>query len=371
MNKSSQPHTLGIIVSLVQKKKSPPFSEEAFFRQLAQEGEKFGIEIVVFHPQMVHWKMRLVTCWHLRQGRWQLTKRPIPTLIYDRCYYVDSAHYRRLKPYVKRIENDPTVRLLGKALGGKLQTYQILKQNDKLFPYLPPTIPIHSTTEVVTFFKQQNIQHLLLKPNGGSHGCGVIVITHQNHGYLVRGRTKKNQPFVHWFSTNEMLEQWLTQFIGSTRYIAQPFLSLHTPDDYRPFDVRILVQKNERKEWEITGMAIRTGKPHTITSNLHGGGEAYSIKPFLENYYSQEVVTWLLNQIEWISQEVPRFIEQHHGPLLELGIDIGIDTTAQIWILEVNSKPGRSIFLKTGDLEIRQRAVQLPILYAHALLTSS
>jgi len=369
MNKLTPSHTLGIIVSIVQKGKHPPFSEEPFFRQLAQEGAKYGIEVCVFHPKMIHWKTRSVTCWHFSQEHWRLARKPLPTLIYDRCFYSNSAHYRRLKPYVKRIESDPAIRLLGKALGGKLQTYQILKLNEKLLPYLPPTQPVHSPNDVFDFFKQKN-QHVLLKPNGGSHGCGVVVISRQQNGYLARGRSKKNQPFAHWFSSDRILQQWLSDFIGSTRYILQPFLSLRTPD-HRPFDVRILVQKNEQKNWEITGMAIRTGKPHTITSNLHGGGEAVSIKHFLEKHYSKESVASILSQIESISQEVPPHMETHHGPLVELGLDIGIDTEEKIWILEVNSKPGRSIFIKTGEWEIRQRAVQLPIHYAHALLTSS
>lgn len=370
MKQHSQPYTLGVIISLVHKNKYPPFSEEIFFRQLAIEGEKYGIQVIVFHPKMINWNTRMINGWHWCQGKWILTKKEIPSLIYDRCFYIDSEHYRRLKPLIKPIENDPSIQLLGKALGGKYQTYQILKKNPKLLPYLPPTVPIYSSTEIINFFKQYRTKNLLLKPNGGSHGCGVIVITHQNPDFIVRGRNKKNQSFSQVFSTDETFKQWLDEFIGTTRYIAQPFLSLYTPDA-RPFDVRILVQKNEQKIWEITGTAIRTGKPHTITSNLHGGGEAYSTKPFLENYYSQEVVTQLLHQMKWLSHEVPQHLEQHHGPLLELGLDIGIDTAAKIWILEVNSKPGRSIFIKTGDIETRQRAVQLPILYAHALLTSS
>jgi hypothetical protein len=141
-----------------------------------------------------------------------------------------------------------------------------------------------------------------------------------------------------------------------------------TTPDHRPFDIRILVQKNEHSQWETTGMAVRTGKPNMITSNLHGGGQALTFRPFIDRYYSKETVKKILSKIEWVSAFVPPFIEQHHGQLIELGIDVGIDRDGNVWILEVNSKPGRTIFLRTGEKKIRQRAVQLPMFYAHSLL---
>jgi hypothetical protein len=76
----------------------------------------------------------------------------------------------------------------------------------------------------------------------------------------------------------------------------------------------------------------------------------------------------ILDRLETVSHLIPPFIEKHHGPLVELGIDVGVDRQGNVWILEVNSKPGRTIFTKTGELDIGKRSVQLPIYYARALL---
>jgi hypothetical protein len=358
--------TLGIIVCYSHKAKRPPFSEASYFRQLAEEGKPFGISVTVFSPKEINWKTRTVPSWSLNaDGRWHHSVQPLPSLIYDRCYYLDSRHYLEYKPYVQRIIQDPHIRLLGRALGGKYQTYEILKQNAEIQPFLPLTIRYQTPQDVIRFLHEHS--SVLIKPNGGSHGRGVVAITRMSRGFEVRGRSRSNHAFQYVIKNEEQLKLWVQTFIKDTRYIIQPYLKLYTPD-HRPFDLRILVQKNEHREWETTGMALRLGKVDSITSNLHGGGQATSLLPFLNQNYPQHQVPDILKKIETVSSIVPPFIEKHHGPLVELGLDVGIDRQGHVWLLEVNSKPGRSVFLKTGELEIRRRAVRLPMLYARSLL---
>jgi hypothetical protein len=64
-------------------------------------------------------------------------------------------------------------------------------------------------------------------------------------------------------------------------------------------------------------------------------------------------------------------LESCHGRLVELGIDFGVDLDGYIWILEVNSKPGRSIFTYLQDDKARNRALENPIRYAKYLLTQT
>ncbi len=358
--------TLGIIVCYTHNAKGPPFSEAAYFRQLAEEGNRFGISVTVFSPRQINWKTRTVPSWSIdANGQWQHSVQPLPSLIYDRCYYLDSRHYLAYKPYVQRIVEDPHIRLLGRALGGKYQTFEILKKSAEIKPFLPLTIRYQTPQDVIRFLHVHS--SVLIKPNGGSHGRGVVAITRMGHGFDVRGRSRFNHAFHHVIKNEEQLKMWVKTFIQDTRYIIQPYLKLHT-SDRRPFDLRILVQKNEHGQWETTGMALRIGKADSITSNLHGGGQAVSLRPFLDQNYPRHLVPDILKKIEKVSSIVPPFIEKHHGPLVELGLDVGIDLKGHVWLLEVNSKPGRSVFLKTGELEIRRRAVQLPMLYARSLL---
>ncbi|RAL26854.1 YheC/YheD family protein [Thermoflavimicrobium daqui] len=366
-NGSSQTHTLGVITCFHATGERPPFPEKIFFEQLTQAGKKYHINIIIFNPKQIDWSTRTVKAWtHPSPNQWISSTFPLPCLIYDRCFYMDRKHYLSYKPSVVRLAEDPETRLLGRPLGGKLQTYLMLKEYPKLQPYLPSTYPVRSLQSVLSALKAWST--ILLKPNGGSLGCGVISIKQTLSCYFISGRTKQNQFFQDVLFNKKQLLVWLEHFIANTRYIIQPFLKLTTPD-HRPFDVRILVQKNEKHEWETTGMAVRIGNPHTVTSNLHGGGEAVPLLPFIEKLYSKEVVIKIQNQIKELTDLVPNYIEAKHGPLLELGLDLGIDPQGKVWLLEVNSKPGRSVFLKIGRHELRERAIQLPIRYAYSLLT--
>ncbi len=360
-------NALGIMVCYENAKRSPPFGEAGFFAQLATEGKKWGLNVCVFNPIKVNWKTRTVPGWQYKQNYWQKANLPMPVLVYDRCYYITTSQYMKVKPYVLKIANDPHIRLLGRALGGKYQTYLILKEHPEIKSYLPETKRIVHAHEIWPFLHKYT--NILLKPNGGSHGRGVVAINQMPSYFLLKGRTRRNEPFSIRIHSPSGLTRWIEQTIKHTRYIMQPFLSLST-SDHRPFDVRILVQKNYQKKWETTGLAIRTGKPNSITSNLHGGGQAVSFKNFLHQHYSLSETEKVTSIIQYLSETVPPFIESRHGPLVELGLDLGIDRQGNVWILEVNSKPGRSIFLKTGELEVRRRAVQFPIQYAYALLNS-
>jgi hypothetical protein len=365
---TDQKNRLGIMVCYGNNQKHPPFKEQSFFEQLTLEGKKQGLEVFIFNPGRIHWKTRTVPAWHYHHPRWKQQTVPLPHLIYDRCYYVNARHYMKYKPHVQKITQDPQIRLLGRALGGKYQTYLILKEHPEIRTYLPETKRLTHAQELFSFLRKHT--RVLIKPNGGSHGRGVVAIEQITpSSFLLKGRTKFNRPFSVQFQTPVRLSHWVEQTIRDTRYILQPLLSLNTPDG-RPFDVRILVQKNGRKKWETTGLAIRTGQPDSITSNLHGGGQALPFQPFLKQHYTPQEAAKISSSIHYLSEIVPPFIESRHGPLVELGIDIGIDENKDVWIIEVNSKPGRSVFLKTGELEVRRRAIQFPIQYANALLNS-
>lgn len=359
--------TVGVIVCMKNKNQIPPFFETEFYRQLAEEAAALQLNLIVFNPKEVDWSRRRVKAWFFHPSkRWISKSAPLPNLIYDRCHYVTHSQYKKYQPYVKRLQNDPEIRLLGRALGGKIQTHEILQKNELIAEYLPETEFYTSPDTVQEMLRKHH--RALIKPNGGSHGIGVVGISEEINGYTLRGRDQKNQPFRKFIFNWPMLAKWLKGFIGNNRYVVQQYLPLVTKDG-NPFDIRTLLQKNENQTWVRTGLAVRMGKPSSITSNLHGGGKAKKIEPFLEENFSTQQIKEIWKQIDLLSQSVPQFIESNHGPLVELGLDLGIDPDGKIWILEVNSKPGRSVFLRIGDLKTRRRAIQLPMLYANSLLS--
>ena len=133
----------------------------------------------------------------------------------------------------------------------------------------------------------------------------------------------------------------------------------------QPFDIRILLQKKMDGEWSELGRGVRRGNTGGILSNLSAGG---SVLPYTD--WSSSLPT---NTREYIDQELayilthlPPLLENAFLPLFELGIDIGIAKNGSIWILDINSKPGRKVLLQTQP-DLKDALNLAPLLYGKHL----
>jgi glutathione synthase/RimK-type ligase-like ATP-grasp enzyme len=236
--------------------------------------------------------------------------------------------------------------------------------------YLPETNLLTSGSALRNWLQERD--DVFLKPQGGSQGKGALYLRkvntmNGNSAFHIKGRNAYNQLFEHHFKHFDSCWQWLCSRIGTRPYLMQEYLRLHSSEGMA-FDIRSLVQKNGAGLWESTGMAVRIGKPGSITSNLHGGGTAEEVSAFLTKEFGDAKASELIATLAMLSNRIPPLLESHHGRLAELGIDLGIDTWGRVWVLEVNSKPGRTIFARMRNEKARMKSIANPIYYAGYLL---
>ncbi|MED1948167.1 MULTISPECIES: YheC/YheD family protein [Brevibacillus] len=338
------------------------FVDKGYYKKLTLYGRKHGIRVFVFSPRQVNFSTRMVKGFEYRNGSWHAKDFPIPAFIYDRCFVGPS--YRHYKPFVEKLQNDRNITFLGHGLSGKWQVHQMLAKSPLLAPLLPPTeifsYPVlHATLE--------KYGAAIIKPMAGTHGIGVVRIKEMRTGYEASGRNRDNKPFTRRIRDTAELKRFVSVFTAGRKFLVQPYLELHTPDG-TPFDVRVLVQKNGLGKWGITGKAVRLGDKRSITSNLHGGGKATLLASFLPLHFTSAKATRIEQTINRVAEELPRFLEESHGRLVELGIDIGIDTAGNVWIIEVNSRPGRTVFRMIDDPTAQLHSITQPVRYAHYLM---
>lgn len=351
---------MGIMAMI--KGDEPRFAEKGYYQKLTEIGRRLGIRVFVFSPRNVDFARRRVMGYVYRQGRWHKKLFPLPAVVYDRCFI--NASYRHYKPYIDRLQNDPQITFMGRGLYGKWQVYEILRHSPKMASHLPETLPF-TMQAFLTLLKRDG--STILKPAAGTHGTGVIRIGSHGQRYSIVGRNLQNQSFCKHVATLHDVKRFVKRFTAGRKFLVQTYLHLYTPDG-DPYDVRVLVQKDGSGKWVTTGKAVRIGNKENITSNLHGGGRAVSWSTFLSRYFTEEKRDLIESQIDEIVRHLPPFLEQHHGRLTELGIDVGIDLDGKVWIIEVNSKPGRSVFRLTNDRTARLRSITLPVQYAHYLM---
>ncbi|CAM2969780.1 YheC/YheD family protein [Paenibacillus sediminis] len=357
--------TIGIMES--EASGFPPFTEQSFCRKLSIAGMKYGIRIFVFCPNWIDQERLKITGYHYMNGRWESVVFPFPQVIYDRCLYHSSDTKTRARRQIASLAEKQGTIFLGNPLSGKWSVYQSLKRHKEIAPYLPRTVRYEGTAQLKHWMSEHQ-EEALLKPQSGTHGKNVLrVKMTDTDQFLVAGRDSLNRIIQHQFTDEKALMIWIDRFTKGRTFLIQPYLELNNAES-EPFDIRVLIQKNEHGRWTLTGMAIRKGKPESLTSNLHGGGSAERVMPFLKKLFGKEATEAAVVLMRSLSFIIAEHLENYYGRLAELGIDFGIDRRGQVWILEVNSKPGRSSFFRIGDMNSAIKAIENPVVYARYLL---
>ncbi|RKN85523.1 YheC/YheD family protein [Paenibacillus ginsengarvi] len=343
-----------------------PVPEKFFFRKLTLIGKELGLTVFVFFPNRIDWQRRRVVgyAYSAESGRWEKGVFPFPDAVYDRCFYSNRSTYAAYREPIRRLMSTPGIHFLGYGLKGKWNVHQMLMRDERIEPFLPETERLQDTNDIARWLDGKG--ELFLKPQGGSHGKGVLRIQKIPNGFGVTGRTSRNEPVCYDFRSSRRMLDWVRQFTDGRPYLIQRYLHLNTASG-DAFDIRALMQKNRKGLWELTGLAVRQGAPGSVTSNLHGGGHAEEAKPYLGRLYG-DAAGDILETVKTLAQRVPEVLEQHHGRLVELGVDIGVDTDGSVWLLEANSKPGRSAFAALPGKQASLAAVRNPMLYAKYVL---
>jgi hypothetical protein len=355
--------SLGILAA--ERNASPPFGNARFYRLLSAIGARMGLFVFVFSPAHIDWVGHRVEGYVCKEstGSWEKRRLPLPDFVYDRFFCSSGNPYALYRKQMRRLLASENVRFLGIGLPDKYRVQRMLSGDDAIRPFLAEMHKIGDLRDIRRLLAERG--DLVLKPSGGSQGRGIVRLTscsENNARFRIVGRNFRNEPISLEFGRRPELEGWLARFVGRRRYVAMPYLELTTGSG-QPYDIRAFVQKNGTGRWQWIGMAARVGPSGQLTSNLHGGGKAVDAMELLRAEFAGEAGR-LAEEIRTLSLRVARVLEARHGRLLEIGIDFGIEPTGAIRLLEVNSRPGRSVFRRVGDREAFRRAVSNPILYA-------
>ena len=359
--------TLGVLVN--EREGSPPFADEAFCRRLCQESDKFDMDVVVLTPKGSSPNGKYQGYRYVNEN-WIKETLDLPDLIYDRCLTPVPGIFRRKLRQASK-SSSRKIRFLSRALPGKWHVYQSLKSYEVLHKHLPET-ELYTSKDQLKAWLKKHPEGVFLKPQAGSHGKSTVRAQWISSDQIlyVQGRNRYNRCLDKRFSHLSSGLTQLHRILIAKPYIIQPFLPLMN-QDVKPFDLRALVQKNGFGQWGLSGLIIREGTAGSLTSNLHGGGKAKDARAFLEQEYGKETTSLLFAQAAKLSALIPEILESRYGRLSELGIDYGIDRNGHLWILEVNSKPGRAAFLLSGDSDSINKACNRPLEYARYLLLRS
>jgi len=373
MSKPQQ--SLGI---LAQKGKHParPFGEQTgYFQNLIRLGGALSLNVIVFTANSINWSKKTVVgyTWQdkprMHRG-WKGRNCPLPMVIYDRTFYFrGSSHGGYIGRALARLKNIPGVRFINpielmNLTVNKYLTVKTLQEKADLRPYLPACMPLRSLVSDSRFWSR--FPKVFIKPNFGSAGEGIHTLERHNGVYLLRGYNG-GRP-VYWAARDlEAIDRRLSKRVRPSGCIIQAGIDLARYQD-RTFDIRVLVQKNGVGAWTVTGYAARLAGKGGYLTNLHRGGVAQPLDKILGRTFGQDKGNKILAQIKGLCLKIVEAVENKIGPFGEVAIDLGVDKTGKLWVIELNSRPGRTIFQKIGAYRLKRASIANILEYGRYLL---
>ncbi|GAE05862.1 hypothetical protein JCM10914_1989 [Paenibacillus sp. JCM 10914] len=242
---------------------TPPIAEKEFLGKLSTTARKLGIHVFVFSPENSADESNngssstTVQGYHYTKANgWIAGEYAVPDMVYDRCLHLNSKASANAANLLHRWKQHGTI-LWARGLPGKQRVHHVLKRSPIMRAYLPATLHYsgdESLRKALLAFRGS----IFMKPSGGSHGRHTLQIQSLDHHTVsLQGRDRSNQMFQLTLPATEIYG-WVQTFTNKRSFIIQPFLKLVSQDG-SPFDIRSLVQKDERGTWSITGLAVRQG----------------------------------------------------------------------------------------------------------------
>jgi glutathione synthase/RimK-type ligase-like ATP-grasp enzyme len=338
-------------------------SENTYFTEMAKRAANHGVICFRFIPSDINLDTLRANgyIFDILTYEWKQVDCPIPKVLYDRCFYSEDEHSKHCSRIVAWLKKNTNFSFLGYGLPNKLEIFQSLAHTP-LNMYLPPTVFI-SDTEMI---QKELATHtrIVLKPINGSGGNGILFLEEQENQITIK-TYKQNRHIQKIFHNKENAFTLLKGLTVQRGYLLQPYLAL-TNENSEPFDIRIFLQKGEDGNWIERGRGIRRGSPKGILSNIQAGGYVDSYHTWIRQLNENQRAVFE-DELRTIISSLPIILENTFLPLFELGVDIGYTNEGKIWILDINSKPGRKVLLHNypNDQHILFEA---PILYAKRLI---
>jgi len=232
-------------------------------------------------------------------------------------------------------------------VGTKVSVYQRIIKGKIFSEYVIPYKSIKKISDVLTFIDLY--KKVIVKPTLDSHGNLVNYIEKKDDGYIVRYKNSETH------MSESQLVEYINQLLTNKKMLIQKYICSRRKTG-EPFDFRIHMQKNGKGEWSITMIIPRVGTKGKIITNLSKGGQLSIFDRFLNIEFGKNYQK-IRKDIKTFSVEFSKHFDTLYDyEFDELGIDIGLDENAKIWIYEVNWRPGH-VFLES-------KAAKNAIIYA-------
>ena len=312
-----------LIVGVLRKKttKLPKYSELYLMTCMAKS---FNIELYFFTAQDIHIQDKTVDAVLIEGNLCTPKTIPLPTIIYnDEDSYTDESA-KEVKPLIKK----ECYLVRNGVVSTKKKIYDILNADGRFRSFLIETHPCKSFEEFLSLFEDYN-HDVILKPEDGMQGKGIVRITFNEKQYVINDNTER-------FILNNVteLKDYYSEHFAQLKYILQPYIVSRTKDG-NPFDVRLHACRGAQGKFCLI-IYPRIGRNSKgILSNISAGGYTTSIYRFLKQEYGDEYET-VYRKLATLGYTFPDYFQSFFQTKIQaMALDVGIQRVGDSYELKI------------------------------------
>lgn len=285
-------------------------------------------------------------------GVWQEGILPVPDSIFTRTVLRKDTEYRLKKLTANRLFNS--------CYFDKWELYKMLSRVDSVGNHIPDTRPLKSTDDVYEMLEKHGSVYIKLLNGTLSRGLFKVSKTKDTYAFQ-----DKQGNLILENADKERADSFIINIIKGHKYLVQQALHPLAVDG-RHMDLRVIMQKDHTKQWGCTGIISFVGTQRSICSNW--GYELTMEDVFTRRLnYSQEEYFKKRTEIINVCKNACEALDIKGENFGDLGIDVLVDESLKVWILEANKRHYHSIPLWINDNQTFYATKTNPIKYATAL----
>ncbi|MGE5561312.1 MAG: YheC/YheD family protein [Chloroflexota bacterium] len=333
-----------------------PFTYQSYlFENLARAARRMHGLVFAFEPVGLDWVAGRIDGWTWVGGSWREVRMPFPDAVYNRVPNRRLEAQERVQATLATLARSG-VPVFNPHFIDKEELYESLLADPEVSHFLPPTKPLRHYSQVTDSLAESPIVYL--KPRFGSLGNGIVRLERVSAN-LIRVRYRSNNKNHSRLLPQREMREFVSSLTEGKDYVCQRGIELPLYRG-RPFDFRILTQKDGAGVWRLTGMGVRVAGAGAITTHVPSGGSIARVDRVLSSVFGRDadrVAGNLRAAIATIAPAIERDLNETFG---ELSMDLGVDRLGNVWFFEANSKPHKfdedAIRLPSWDRTIQYAA---------------
>lgn len=339
------------------------------FVDLIRTGEERGMHVYVMTTSDFKLTGKHVVGYTYQSATksWINQRMPLPHVIYNRIPYRKFELIPEVQQVIQTCLRHGKIHFFNPAFFNKWSLFEWLNKSQKTKPFIPVTERLSSSEDLHKLL--QTYPFLYLKPIRGKAGKGIMKVSRMIDSskskafeLSIQDKTKSH---ISRYATVSELWSHVQELISSQDYIIQQGITLSSYKQ-RPFDLRVLVQKNGKGRWTVAGIGARLAGKLSITTHVPRGGSIDDPAKLLGSSFGSSGSKRIISRARKASLIIAKQIEKSYGHVLgEMSMDLGVDQDGHIWFFEANSKP-----MKFDEPPIRKKSLENLIDYSMFLYKS-